>query len=161
MRKKWKYKCEQEGLIMKQDLNGHYCIATKEHYDKLVEYGYEFIVCVSDYTYLELLEEHTEGKTKVCMVAIVEDDSIPMHLYNGQWVFGSLEHKSENADEFLEWLREYNNPKPPKRITREEALQRIKDCRITSLGKLPHGYVIYESVAIQLINELLAKQKDK
>ena len=39
-------------------------------------------------------------------------------------------------------------------ITREEALQTIHDCRITSLGELAHGYVVYQTTANILINQL-------
>ena len=39
-------------------------------------------------------------------------------------------------------------------ITREEALQTIHDCRITSLGELAHGYTVYEATANTLINQL-------
>lgn len=43
-------------------------------------------------------------------------------------------------------------------ITREEALQTIHDCRITSLGELAHGYTVYESTANILINQLFNQQ---
>jgi len=39
-------------------------------------------------------------------------------------------------------------------ITREEALQTIHDCRITSLGELAHGYTVYQATANTLINQL-------
>lgn len=39
-------------------------------------------------------------------------------------------------------------------ITREEAIQTIHDCRITSLGELAHGYMIYQATANILINQL-------
>lgn len=39
-------------------------------------------------------------------------------------------------------------------ITREEALQTIHDCRITSLGKLAYGYTVYQATANTLINQL-------
>lgn len=37
----------------------------------------------------------------------------------------------------------------------EESRGRVHKLRITSLGKLPHGYVVYESVAIQLAEDII------
>lgn len=39
-------------------------------------------------------------------------------------------------------------------ITREEAIQTIHDCRITSLGELAHGYTVYQATANTLINQI-------
>jgi len=43
-------------------------------------------------------------------------------------------------------------------LTREEALQTIHDCRITSLGELAHGYAVYQATTNTLINQLFDQQ---
>lgn len=39
-------------------------------------------------------------------------------------------------------------------MTREEAKQAINESLITSLGKLPHGYVVYASTAEAIIDKI-------
>ena len=87
------YNHEYEYRIIKgkPDLNGNYCLATKEHYDKLVEDGcidqtkkfyldHRGCLCVFD-NHIYLNKYHEDYGYK------------PMHLNNGEWIFGSLEHE--------------------------------------------------------------------
>ena len=39
-------------------------------------------------------------------------------------------------------------------MTREDILMEIYDSRITSLGKLPHGYVVYHDTAKKVTNQI-------
>ena len=39
-------------------------------------------------------------------------------------------------------------------MTREEAIRMTQDCRITSLGELAHGYVIYQCAAKEIIHQI-------
>ena len=45
-------------------------------------------------------------------------------------------------------------------LTREEALQITQQCRITSLGELAHGYVVYQATANEIINQLFDQQNE-
>ena len=116
---------------MKNNLNGHYCLATKEHYDKLVEDGYKFqgnYAPTAKYYFINKDNKNVSGNEEIINMTMIADK--PMHLHNGQWVFGSLEHKEDfthcSECEALCINSCILTPEQPKRITREEA----KDCPI-------------------------------
>lgn len=82
-----------------EDLNGHYCLATKANYDMLVEDGIGTI-----FSSLEEQRTRNDGKyiividNVILLVWAINNHEVPMHLEKNEWVEGSLEHKETRKD---------------------------------------------------------------
>ena len=127
---------------MKNNLNGHYCLATKEHYEQLVKDGYEPFedadwACTANELYFIYNNSFTADKK---YIGPWHKES--MHYHNNQWVFGTLEHEEEcpAKERALGFIKDAFESKPPKRITLEGYLMGIlKD--ISETATLPGSYI--------------------
>ena len=115
-------------MAAQNNLNGYYCIASKLHYDKLVE-DFELNIYNprKDTYYLVSFHPTIDGQKLTVSQADINAPSIiksiPMHLHNDFWVFGSLEHEEDlpnecvKCDTRIEYHEEYceehrQEPKP-------------------------------------------------
>lgn len=94
-------------MTTKQSLNGHYCLATKEHYEQLVTDGYILGLgaCELDLSKHDRLNISDSSIWPVHHKNTYAHSGVPMHYYNGQWVFGSLEHEEELCEGWIDVMR--------------------------------------------------------
>ena len=162
-----------EIIPTKQDLNEHYCLATKEHYDKLVEDGCKvpkFIPFSKKDKFYWISDNYIIPYT--CDWEDVTSGIVnPMHLHNNEWVFGSLEHEEEVAiacvkcgavieDHYISdgGYPHCEEPKQVERITREELSEKYQD----AMFRLETSEGAFISDDIQnYVSHLEANQKEK
>ena len=111
--------------LVEPSLNGHYCLATKEHYDKLVEDGYtkesysNLERCLR-YGFIRLFDDAIRADNKATCDFI---NCKPMHLHNNEWVFGFLTHE-EHCDSWTsDVIDNFTKPKPVECIELSEKYQ--------------------------------------
>ena len=118
---------------MKQDLNGHYCLATEEQAKNLYKNFKVFGSHETGWPYFGVLTDGLVYQYE-SLDSVKQAYLKPMHLHNDSWVFGSLEHEKCKHES----TRPYNvfgavvcndcgyvhqgKPKPVEPITEEDIL---------------------------------------